>query len=442
MTRERASALGSAALALGVIAAIGAGAVFAQADQVGRIGADAHDLATIERTAAETATHRASLVVAFAAAGTLGVETDVSIGAAAEAAQAAGRIVDLVGDLEEQRAELTPLAVRVLDTTVEVSRLLESGDVAQARELVEVDTLPDVEVLAESLRIEGSRLSSQIEAERSEAGRLARMTSFVVALVVPALMVAGYRRSARRRLERDRLQAELLRQQELSETKDQLIAGISHQLRTPITGIYGYADLLSRRNDPELVGEGVDAILSQSGDLRRMVDDILVTARIDAAMVSYQAAPTVVAEIVDRAVAHYVRLGTPIKVEVEAASFNIDGGRLEHALRNLVSNAVAHGREPISVMGRVHGVSYQIAICDAGPGLTPDQAIDPFVPFAHAPSDITTANSLGLGLSVARTLVGGIGGSISYSHEQGMTVFALSLPMKSTPDGETLIEVS
>lgn len=437
MTRGRASYVGGAALAMGVIVAIGAGAVFAQADQVGRMGADAHDLATIERTAAETATHRASLVVAFAAVGTLGIEAGVSIDAANEAAQAAARIVDLVGDLEEQRLELTTLAIRLLDSTDEVARLLESGDVDQARELVEAQTLPDVEVLAETLRIEGSRLSGQIDAERSEAGRLARVASFIVALVVPAVMVAGYRRSARRRLERERLESELRRQRELSETKDQLIAGISHQLRTPITGIYGYADLLSRRNDPELIGEGVDAILSQSGDLRRMVDDILVTARIDASTISYQAAPTQVAEIVDRVVAHYLRLGAAIKVEVEAVSFDTDGGRLEHALRNLVSNAVAYGREPISILGRVQGDRYQIAVCDAGPGLTPDRALDPFAPFAHAPADITTANSLGLGLSVARTLVAGIGGLISYTHEQGMTVFALSLPM-----GKTFAEMS
>jgi K+-sensing histidine kinase KdpD len=168
-----------------------------------------------------------------------------------------------------------------------------------------------------------------------------------------------------------------------------------------------------------------------------MVDDILVTARIDASTISYQAAPTQVSEIVDRVVAHYLRLGTAIKVEVEAVTFDTDGGRLEHALRNLVSNAVAYGREPISVLGRVHGDRYQIAICDAGPGLTADRALDPFAPFAHAPADITTANSLGLGLSVARTLVAGIGGSISYTNELGLTVFAVSLPM-----GKTFAEMS
>lgn len=429
MAHAKASYLGSAALALGVVLAIGAGAVFAQADQVNRMGANAQDLATIERIRAETATHRASLVVSFAAAVSFEDQAEVSVTAAREAAAAAGRIVDLLGGLEKPQPDLAALGADMLETTTEVARLVEAGDVEVARGVVETETMPVVETLVGALQTEASMLTGQIEGERSEAGRLARVASFMVALVLPAVMVAGYRKSARRRIERERLEAELLRQREVSNAKDQLIAGISHQLRTPITGIYGYADLMLRGSDPDLVGEGLDAILSQSGDLRRMVDDILVTARIDASTVSYQATPTQIVDVVDRVVAHHHQLGAVVKVEVEPACFATDGGRLEQALRNLVANAVAHGREPVSVLGRKQGDHYQLAVCDTGPGLTPEQALEPFAAFAHAPADITTANSLGLGLSVARTLVNGIGGVISYAHDQGMTVFAVSLPI-------------
>jgi hypothetical protein len=99
VAHAKASYLGSAALAVGVVLAIGAGAVFAQADQVNRMGANAQDLATIERIRAETATHRASLVVSFAAAVSFEDQAQVSVTAAREAAAAAGRVVDLLRGL-------------------------------------------------------------------------------------------------------------------------------------------------------------------------------------------------------------------------------------------------------------------------------------------------------------------------------------------------------
>jgi signal transduction histidine kinase len=429
VAHSKASYLGSVALVVGVVVAIGAGAVFAQADQVDRMGANAQDLATIERIRAETATHRASLVVSFAAAGSTDGQAEVAVTAARDAMAAAGRIVDLLGGLEEPQPDLVGLGEALLETTTKVVGLVEAGNLSVARGVVETETISAVESLVGALQSEASRLTSRIEGERSDAGRLARVASFIVALVLPAIMVAGYRRSARRRIERERLEAELVRQRDVSDAKDQLIAGISHQLRTPITGIYGYADLMLRGSHPDLVGEGLDAILSQSGDLRRMVDDILVTARIDTSTVSYQATPMQIVDVVDRVVAHHHQLGAVVKVEVEPARFATDGSRLEQALRNLVANAVVHGREPVSVLGRKQGDHYQIAVCDTGPGLTPEQALEPFAAFAHAPADITTANSLGLGLSVARTLVNGIGGAISYAHSQDMTVFAISLPI-------------
>jgi two-component system sensor histidine kinase MtrB len=159
-----------------------------------------------------------------------------------------------------------------------------------------------------------------------------------------------------------------------------------------------------------------------------MVDDILVTARFDAKAVTYQKVPTDVAALVDRVVGHHRRLGATIEVDVEAVEIATDGGRLEQALRNLVSNAVTHGREPITIVGRPQGDRYQIAVCDGGEGLDERQEGDPFAPFAHAPEDVPTANSLGLGLSVASTLITGLGGSISYARRSGTTVFAISLP--------------
>jgi signal transduction histidine kinase len=322
-----------------------------------------------------------------------------------------------------------------LSSTIEVGDHLQAGRTDIARQLVEDTTLPQVEDLARAIGGEAGIMASRIAGERSAAGSLARTASFIVALLVPAMTVVGFRRVAKRRIERERLETELIRQQELSQAKDHLIAGLSHQLRTPITGIYGFADLLLTYPDPDLLDEGLATILKESGNLRRMVDDILVAARIDADNVGYNAVETSVAGVVDRTLSHFLRLGTSIKVDCEPSLIHVDAARLEHAIRNLVANAIAHGAEPIQIVGRTAGDVYRLAVCDSGPGLGPESAANPFRAFANDPASVTVRGSLGLGLSVAKTLIEAMSGTIEHTRVDGTTVFAITLPKAGNPGG-------
>ena len=68
-------------------------------------------------------------------------------------------------------------------------------------------------------------------------------------------------------------------------------------------------------------------------------------------------------------------------------------------------------------------------MCDSGPGLPAERQGDPFAAFAHAPEIITTANSLGLGLSVARALIDLIGGELIYERRDPRTAFVISIPV-------------
>lgn len=351
--------------------------------------------------------------------------------AAAEAVLAAERIVGLLAVLEAPRESLAVAAEGLLSSTLDVGDHLQAGRVDAARELVESVTLPQVEELAQAITNEAGILASRIAGERSEAGSLARTASFIVALLVPAMTVVGFRRVAKRRIERERLELELIRHQELSQAKDNLIAGLSHQLRTPITGIYGFADLLLTYPDPELVQEGLATILMESGNLRRMVDDILVAARIDAENVGYRSEETNVTDVVDRTLSHFLRLGADIKIDCEPCLIRVDGSRLEHALRNLVANAINHGGEPIQIVGRSAGSIYRLAVCDSGAGLDPESEANPFRAFAHDPASVTVRGSLGLGLSVAKTLIEAMGGTIEHTRVDGTTVFAITLPKEA-----------
>jgi signal transduction histidine kinase len=304
---------------------------------------------------------------------------------------------------------------------------LRDGEVLRARTRIETEVLPVVSNLASSLDEQAATLRGRIESEQDRAGRLARLASFVVALVVPVLAVLMVRQGARRRLERQRLEAEVARQQDLAETQERMIAGLSHQLRTPITGIYGWSDLL--RQDPGLVDEGALVILQQAGTLRRMVDDILVTTRIHSTELARRPAISNIDGIIDDAVGHFGRLGQSLRIDAEPAELFVDRARVVHALHNLVANAIQHGHGPIEIIGRKSVGQYRLAVVDRGKGLDPSLSRDPFAAFAHAPEDITTANSLGLGLFVAESLVRGEGGRLSYRRQEGCTIFAVSLPI-------------
>ena len=176
------------------------------------------------------------------------------------------------------------------------------------------------------------------------------------------------------------------------------------------------------------------AILGQAGELRRMVDDILVAARLNSTELAYRSGPNQIDKLVDHAVNHFERVGHEVRVDCAEAVVDVDGQRLEQAIHNLVANALRHGKPPVEVVGRATDAVYRLAVIDRGLGLDESRIEDPFAPFAHAPEDITTANSLGLGLFVADSIARIMGGGIEYLRADNCTVFALTIPLFAAVD--------
>ena len=362
--------LGTGAIALLSVVAVGAAALFSSADQAGRVAADSQRLKAVQIAVADTATHRAALVIAFA---TNQAETDVGRQAIDEAVAAAVRIEAQVIPLADAD-QLQSLAQTLTESTRSVQSSLGKDGAEVARVEVERSTLPAVGALAQALSSEAAAIGGRIDAEQARAGQIAQAASFVVALIVPILAVVMVRARAKRRLERTQLESEVERQKDLAETRDRLIAGMSHQLRTPLTAIYGWADLISNQPSPEVAEEGSMAILEQAGELRRMVDDILVSARLDATNLSNRPTPTPIDRIVEGAIRHFRRIGAEIKVDCEPTVVNVDAARLQHALHNLVSNSLLHGDGTVELIGKSDGVQIPaggVRFRPRAPGRTP-----------------------------------------------------------------------
>ena len=325
--------------------------------------------------------------------------------------------------------ELRGLSVAYTEAGLRLLERIESGDLAGARLIAEEKVIPEHDSLATSLIATRSRLLTDIDRARSINGLVATITGLIVVLLAPVAMVIVYRFLARRQLRRAELEAKLTAERELSRSKDEFIANISHELRTPLTSIYGFAHVLEQGSmmPQESASEILQVIITQAGELERMVDDLLVTARVNAGVLSYALEITRLEGELSEVVTGFERLHGPIPMDLEPSLVVADSLRLRQIMRNLIANAIKHGGSNVKVTGRTIGDLYELAVVDNGPGV-PEQLADAmFERFMHGGRTPLVAGSVGLGLHIARSLAMGMGGDLEYRRRDGLTEFVLTL---------------
>jgi len=219
-----------------------------------------------------------------------------------------------------------------------------------------------------------------------------------------------------------------------AEFQARFLAMVSHELRTPLTAIRGFASVLQDGIDTletaELT-EFVDAIAGQSEHLARVVDDVLVTLKLDTGALAANTEPVDVVELFSF-VANLVDSSAKTIVfdAGDVAEILADRDRVIQVLRNLVENAVKYGGSRIDVIARRAGTRIELAVSDDGPGI-PEDAIDTvfgdYVQLSGSSSSI--ADGLGLGLAICRRLVEAMGGTVSAENRaEGGARFTVSMP--------------
>lgn len=354
--------------------------------------------------------------------------------------------------LEEARLVLSELEKRVAAVgertdTVEVSTAMEKarrlseealvllgrGDSTTAGKLATEQVAPAFDELTAALAGVRDRSATAIAAVALEAGSVTTASRFMVALFVPSLAVVAGLLVLRRRRRAELLSAELERERALNRSKDQLLANLSHELRTPLTGIYTSALTIEElgAEDPDTSRELNGMIIDQSADLTRMVEDLLASAQADAGRLTFNLLPTSIRSEIEGVVREFSRLPRPIAIRCADAEVDADPGRLRQLLRNLLSNAVRHGGPRISLRGKSGPEWYTLEVRDNGSGVADDVSARLFERFVHQGDSPLTVGSVGLGLAISRVLAEGMGGSLEYRREAGITVFAVRLPRAS-----------
>ncbi|HHC07699.1 MAG TPA: hypothetical protein ENK55_03165 [Actinobacteria bacterium] len=287
-------------------------------------------------------------------------------------------------------------------------------------------------------------VSSSVAAEaRTRSVLVTVVVQALVVLVAAAGAVAVYASAARRRRQETehRLEAELCTERQLARAKGHLLAGISHELREPLTAIFGFSEYLVEYGavDETEARELVRAIRAEAIELERMVEDLFVAARIDDGSLRLRSQEVAVADVVERVLACAGRTGSRIEVSRTDALVRGDPTRVQHVLRNLLSNALRHGGARIRIITVVEGPRVTITVADDGPGL-PDDVADSFlVPSEEVGRRLLTGGS-GLGLAVARALAEAMGGRLDYQRAMRWTAFQLRLPGVRRPEEIDVVE--
>jgi signal transduction histidine kinase len=228
----------------------------------------------------------------------------------------------------------------------------------------------------------------------------------------------------------------------LERLRDAFVAAVSHELRTPLTSISGFLELLADEEQAlSTAGRKYVEVIRRGNDrLRRIVDDLLLVAEIEAQLLELRLAPTDLAELaastIKDAVPAAAENGIELSLDVNGSlPLEADAARLRQVLDNLVSNAIKFTpRGGLVTLSATNGDGpLRVEVTDTGIGVPADELGQLFSRFYRASSARRRAiPGTGLGLVIARAIVEGHGGTISVEpRDRKGTRVIVTLPRSS-----------
>ncbi|SEP13993.1 Signal transduction histidine kinase [Luteibacter sp. UNC138MFCol5.1] len=268
--------------------------------------------------------------------------------------------------------------------------------------------------------------------------------AYAIAVVASLVaVVSGARRRVRHTMRLQLAEQQKRLAEEANAAKTEFMATLGHEIRTPMTGVLGMAELIARTPLDETQRAYVEAVRRSGNTLLRLVNDALDITRIEARRlvlesecVSLRAiAEEVVALAAARAREKQLELTSSVHAGVPA-SVRGDAIRLQQILQNLVNNAVKftdRGRVSLHIAQVVDGIV--ITVSDTGPGMSPELSARVFSRFEQGGSP-QRGEGTGLGLAICHELCVLMGGTITVASEPGRgSDFIVRLPLVSCDCG-------
>jgi two-component system OmpR family sensor kinase len=231
--------------------------------------------------------------------------------------------------------------------------------------------------------------------------------------------------------------AAALSARQASETRvRQFVADASHELRTPLAAIRGYTELTQRRGDDrEAVAQAMSRVASETARMTRLVEDLLLLARLDSGR-PLEREPVDLSSLAVDAVSDAHAAGPDHQWELDLPEEPLmvtgDAARLHQVVTNLLANARIHTAVGTVVTTRLttepeHSV---LQVIDNGPGIPAELQSEVFERFARGDSSRSSkSGSTGLGLAIVSAVVKAHNGTITVDSSPGRTEFTVRLPL-------------
>ena len=242
-----------------------------------------------------------------------------------------------------------------------------------------------------------------------------------------------------------RIEAQMAQLKSVDAARREMLANLSHDLRTPITTLLAHLESLQMDEQPlseQERREYVAVAMRQSKRVAQLVEQLLEAAKLDARQIVASPESFPVGELLQDVIQKFSlaarERGIDLASQVTPAHLRVhaDIALLERVFDNLIDNALRHtpqgGRVTVSAVP--HGESVRLAVADTGPGMTPEEAAHLFDRFYRGDlGRSTSSGQAGLGLAIARSILELHGTTISVQTRPGEgATFRFDLPGPST----------
>ncbi len=229
------------------------------------------------------------------------------------------------------------------------------------------------------------------------------------------------------------------KEREAERTKNELITNVAHDLRTPLTSIIGYLEILSSKSSPlppEMQKKYIDIAYSKSKRLEKLIEDLFGFTKLNYGKISMQVAEVdiikLLGQLLEESYPNFSNKGLSYELQsnVSAKIISADGNLLARLFDNLINNAIKYGAEGKRVLVKVHASKemVQVSVTNYGYVIPPEELPLIFDKFYRVEQSRSThTGGTGLGLAIVKNIVDMHGGDITVKSDLNGTVFTVTL---------------
>ena len=237
------------------------------------------------------------------------------------------------------------------------------------------------------------------------------------------------------------------KERESERTKNELITNVAHDLRTPLTSIIGYLELLAGNQQvpADMQHKYIEIAYGKSRRLQKLIEDLFGFTKLNCGKIAMHVGQIdivkLLGQLVEEAYPNFVEKGLSYDLQsnVPAKIINADGNLLARLFDNLIGNAIKYGADGKRVLVKIHaeGETVTVSVTNYGYVIPADELPLIFNKFYRVEqSRSSSTGGKGLGLAIAKEIVDMHGGTISVASDLNGTVFTVKLQVDFDVDKE------